>query len=1194
MGKSMSAASLFKTGRHEKFVPYLVLFLCLLGTLFAWHMASDYLQKELRARFAERANEITALIVKRIEANRTILRGGVALFSTNEQVSREQWRTYVETLRLKDTHPGIQGFGFAKVLKPSELSAHIEKIRAEGFPDYTVRPENRREVYTAITYLEPFDERNRRAFGYDMFSEPVRRTAMEEARDADRTTMSGKVKLVQETETDVQPGFLLYVPVYKKGMPTTTVGQRRAALFGYVYNPIRVKTFMQAAIGGPLGDLDLTVYDGTEPSEQSLIFDNDEACTSPSPDQQRFFTDKRVVNLYGHQWTLIISSGPSFEPLFERQAPPGILLSGLAISLLLFLFIRSQEDTRRRALVMANEMTNSLRKSEEELRQSSILLNSIVENIPNMIFLKDADELRFSLLNQAGVELLGISKQEITGKNDYDFFPREQADFFIEKDRQVLRDKETVDIPEEPLQTAHQGLRVLHTRKVPILDASGKAVYLLGISEDITVRQQAEMAAQESREKLDKAMESMTDAVFISDAAGQFTHFNEAFATFHRFKNRAECATWLTDYPDILDVFTADGELAPLEMWAVPRALRGERVKEAEYTLRRKDTVETWIGSYSFSPIYDKDGVIVGSVVVGRDITESKKAAQKLREANERFNNLVYQLNDVVWSASLDGSELVDVNRSFESIYGIPVEEFKKNPHLWLDMVHPDDRAIAEASGKELYEKGKAQAEYRIIRPDGSITWLLDRKSFIYDEHGAAVQIGGIAKDITERKRAENREHDRARILESLSSGASIATTLELIARGVETEDPGSLCSVLLLDEAGKHLLLGAAPSLPGLYNRAIHGLSIGDGVGSCGTAAFTRQRVIVADIATHPNWANFLELARQANLRSCWSEPILSAAGQVLGTFAIYHRDPREPGPEDIERIKLASDYARLAIERKRAEEELRTMNAELEQRVEDRTRELDLRKQEAEEARAQADKANQAKSDFLANMSHELRTPLNSILGFSELVRDGLVGEVNAKQREFLNDVWDSGRHLLRLINDILDISKIEAGKMELDPEEFDVGGLLNEALMFFREKSLRHGISLHCQVAEGLPTIIADERKIKQVLLNLLANAVKFTPDGGEVVVEAVAEGNEIQVSVRDTGIGIAGEDLGRLFQPFQQLESVLTKKYQGTGLGLHLCRKIVELHGGRIWVESEHGKGSRFTFAIPTAPVAKKVS
>lgn len=239
-------------------------------------------------------------------------------------------------------------------------------------------------------------------------------------------------------------------------------------------------------------------------------------------------------------------------------------------------------------------------------------------------------------------------------------------------------------------------------------------------------------------------------------------------------------------------------------------------------------------------------------------------------------------------------------------------------------------------------------------------------------------------------------------------------------------------------------------------------------------------------------------------------------------------------------------------------------------------------------EEAKFIAEAASRAKSDFLANVSHELRTPLNAVMGFSEIIRDGMAGPVMDEQKEYLNDIIESGQHLLDLINDILDLSKIEAGKMELEASEFDLKELIERSLIMFKEKAFKHKIEAGTDIGDEIGPIVADERRLKQVLFNLLSNAFKFTPDGGRVTVRArkvPGEPAQIECSVEDTGIGIKEEDIPRLFRPFEQLESLLTKEHGGTGLGLALCKRIVELHGGRIWVESEFGKGSRFIFTVP---------
>ena len=216
---------------------------------------------------------------------------------------------------------------------------------------------------------------------------------------------------------------------------------------------------------------------------------------------------------------------------------------------------------------------------------------------------------------------------------------------------------------------------------------------------------------------------------------------------------------------------------------------------------------------------------------------------------------------------------------------------------------------------------------------------------------------------------------------------------------------------------------------------------------------------------------------------------------------------------------------------------------------------------------------------------MSHELRTPLNAVIGFSEVLLDRMFGDVNAKQQEYLEDILASGRHLLSLINDILDLAKIEAGRMELDLEDFDVAQAIDNAVVLVRERATRKGLTLDTRLDRNLGGMRGDQRKVKQVLLNLLSNAVKFTPEGGRVEVRAQRLDGQIEIGVADTGIGIAAEDLDAVFEEFRQVGTDYAKKHEGTGLGLTLSRKFVELHGGRIWVKSQPGHGSTFTFTLP---------
>jgi signal transduction histidine kinase len=297
----------------------------------------------------------------------------------------------------------------------------------------------------------------------------------------------------------------------------------------------------------------------------------------------------------------------------------------------------------------------------------------------------------------------------------------------------------------------------------------------------------------------------------------------------------------------------------------------------------------------------------------------------------------------------------------------------------------------------------------------------------------------------------------------------------------------------------------------------------------------------------------------RATGMRAAIYAPMLWE-GKGIGVIWVA-RDFVGPFSEkEIALLKTFADQAVIAIQ-----------NARLFHEIQDKSRQLEV--------------ANKHKSEFLANMSHELRTPLNAIIGFSEVLLERMFGELNEKQDDYLKDIHSSGKHLLTLINDILDLSKVEAGRMELEPSTFDLPSAISNAMTLVRERAHRHGIKLVLGADPNLGEIVADERKLKQILVNLLSNAVKFTPDGGRIDINAHRDADNVVIAVRDTGIGIAREDQDAVFEEFRQVGRNYTNKQEGTGLGLALTRKFVELHGGKIWLDSEPAKGSTFTFTIP---------
>jgi signal transduction histidine kinase len=431
-----------------------------------------------------------------------------------------------------------------------------------------------------------------------------------------------------------------------------------------------------------------------------------------------------------------------------------------------------------------------------------------------------------------------------------------------------------------------------------------------------------------------------------------------------------------------------------------------------------------------------------------------------------------------------------------------------------------------------------------------------------------AIENVRLFKELQERTRElmESVEEMKAlgEVGQAVSSTVDLQTVLSTIVRHA-VQLSGTNCGIIYeYDEPTQEFHLRASYQMEQELVNAYQATPLRLGQGATGRAAETRTPTQIADLRQEQEFATrgMRPILSRLGYQSLLAVPLLLDQ-KIMGALTIYRRQTGSFAAEVVNLLQTFATQSVLAIQ-----------NARLFREIEEKSKQIEA--------------ANRHKSEFLANMSHELRTPLNAIIGFSEVLGERMFGELNEKQAEYTDDILTSGRHLLSLINEILDLSKVEAGRMELELATFDLSLAIDNARTFVRERAVKHGINLDVTVDERLGDFTGDERKIKQILLNLLSNAVKFTPEGGRIGISARQADGAVEISVTDTGIGIAPEDQAKIFEEFRQVGGDYTHKKEGTGLGLTLAKKFVELHGGRIWVESEVGKGSTFSFTLPERP------
>ncbi|MDQ7784032.1 MAG: PAS domain-containing sensor histidine kinase [Desulfomonilaceae bacterium] len=592
-----------------------------------------------------------------------------------------------------------------------------------------------------------------------------------------------------------------------------------------------------------------------------------------------------------------------------------------------------------------------------------------------------------------------------------------------------------------------------------------------------------------------------------------------------------------------------------------------------------------------------------------RELDEMIRAKELLKESEARYRFLVEHMHDILWTADLE-MKAVYVSPSIIRVLGFSPEE-RMNHKAEESLTRKSFEAARSTLERELRydtEDGvhldrTVTMDLEFLRKDGTVACLETAMSFIRDEHSKPIGVYGLSRDVTDRKQAQEMLE---KSLDELELRVA-ERTAELVNANAKLHEE------IAVRRAAEEALRESEKRYRSLFE---------DSPISLWEEDFSAVKAYLDDLRDSgvEDFVEYFSHNPDA-LKTCAERvEILDVNESTLSFYGAESKDVFSQGlgivfcEESYETLKDQCAAIGQGKTRFEAESVNKTFLDEKkdvyvkwsvvpghEERyskvlvsVADIT-DLKLTQKKLADAlsiavmlRAEAEAANQAKSEFLATMSHEFRTPLNAIIGFSEILEDRECGELNEAQLKYVGHVANSGRHLLHLVNDILDLAKVESGRMELQPVPVDPDRLIRSGLLMIREKALKRNLKIDLQIDQALQgeTIYVDEIKLKQVLFNLLSNAAKFTPEGGRIGVEVSKVWENLVVRVSDTGIGIDPKDCERIFGLFEQIDSSLTRKQDGTGLGLALTRRLVELHGGRIWAYSDGiGKGSIFTFTIP---------
>ena len=705
--------------------------------MLALGLAVTYVQQEgavrdeqvaQQFRFDLKNKEITLRIEQRLAAYEQVLRGTRGLFEASESVDRSEFSRYVANLHLEAHYPGIQGIGFSPLMLVHEKASFTKNIRQHDWPDYAIRPEGERPAYAPVLYIEPLTGPNLRALGYDVYSDPVRRAALEQARDTDNTAITAKVVLVQEADQLPKTGFIMYLPVYRTLL--------RPHIRGWVSAPFRMEDLMQGILGDQIDSVDLEIFDGVTPSEATLMVDTDGQLSLNQTVSAQFQSTKQIL-VSAHTWTLKLRSTPAFDASFSTKRATELRVVGILMSTLLAWLVFLLTSARGRAISLAENMTQELREKTATLLDTQTRLSTLINTLPDLVWLKNVDGV-YLACNPRFECFFGAEEKIIRGKTDYDFVEKTLADSFRANDKAALA-ADCPRINEEWVSFADDGHReLLETTKTPMRDASGRVIGVLGISHDITQRKNMETTLRDSEQRFRHLIDNNNAIILqIDPASGKILDANTSACHFYGWSHDEMCAKHIQDINELTPEKIAQERAAALHeqrnYFVFPHRLANGEIKTVEV---HSTPIAVGVQTLLVSIIHD----ITQRVHYEKHVFELMRMQKAILDSH------------IVGIVKLTSRQFIWANAAFAEMLGYTPEELVGQPSRIVYASDAAYSAFAQTAYPILQRGDIFRTEIQYQCKDGSLRWfeISGGKSDLHSEESIWAFI-----DINTRKQTE-------------------------------------------------------------------------------------------------------------------------------------------------------------------------------------------------------------------------------------------------------------------------------------------------------------------------------------------------------------------------------------------------------------------------------------------------------